>query len=99
MNEFIIEEAEFKDGHWIVSGIVNEGSVCIGDVFCDYFEVRDFEKKSTPLPSSICVTSIHAYGHKIENLPRGMSGEIWAVGDPLHKFVKHMILRGLSSEM
>ncbi len=82
MIEFLVHECRQDDGATTLTGVVNVGEVKVGTVF----ETASGESaaKTSMGPTSpihLSVTRITAYGHQIDELPEGMTGELIVEGE------------------
>ncbi len=84
MIEFFVFECQQVDGATILAGVVNLGVVKIGTVF-DAATGESVEKTSSEPGSSVrlSVTRIVTYGHQVDELHQGMTGELVVEGDGL----------------
>ena len=75
--EFLVYEVfPEQEGGWLVSGIVNKGAVTKGCTF-----VRARARSSEETAVHLTVSKITSYRHEFDELPKGLSGGLYLVGD------------------
>lgn len=82
MIEFLVHECRSRGGATTVTGVVNAGCVKLGTVFdCVSPETLTQPGNDSKTPVRLEVESIVAYGHEIDELPEGMTGELGVEGE------------------
>lgn len=82
MIEFFVDECRKDDDATIITGVVNVGVVKIGTVFNTASDESAEKTSSKPgSPIELSVTRIAAYGHYLDELPKGMTGALVIEGD------------------
>lgn len=94
MIEFEINTFEEGENGIIVTGVVVSGIISLGNRFEFAYWPRVAKDRKRV---SFVVTRIMAYGHELDELHRGMSGELLVVGHGIEQ-LKHGILLGLDHE-
>ena len=85
--EFLIDEIK-QDGDSVrVFGVVNEGCVSLNSVFCS---IRSPSGVSAVV--SFKVSGISAYRRQIDQLPKGMGGELLISGGGVDSLEQHFML-------
>ena len=74
---------------YYVTGVCDKGSIIIGSLFSEVYQyIRGKDSKGLPLTKGkefvrnirLQVKQIRAYRRSLEELPKGMSGELWLAG-------------------
>ena len=65
-----------QEGVWLVGGIVNKGTVTKGCTF-----VRARARSSAGTAVHLTVSKITSYRHEFDELPKGLGGDLYVVGD------------------
>jgi hypothetical protein len=75
--EFLVYDVVAEPGGgWLVSGIVNNGAVLKGCTF-----VRARARSSEETAVNLTVSKIVSYRHEFDELPKGLSGGLYVVGE------------------
>ncbi|MFO1044391.1 MAG: hypothetical protein U0941_21680 [Planctomycetaceae bacterium] len=78
MIRFEIDSVESTDGGALICGRVHEGTVRVGSCFTD---VKCSDSKTLNNKVNLRVIRIVAYGHSLDDLPDGMTGELKVSGE------------------
>ena len=88
--EFSVDSISVEgENTYYVTGVCYEGSITIGSLFSEVYKyIIEKDSKGLPLTKGkefvrnirLQVKQIRAYRHTLEELPKGMSGELWLVG-------------------
>jgi hypothetical protein len=81
MTEFLVDQVQKTTDRVFVTGGVNVGSVCVGCQFVEAVVANDIDSKTEAIATALRVESIRAYGHNLDELPEGMTGELCLIGD------------------
>lgn len=88
--EFSVDSISIEgENTYYVTGVCYEGSIIIGSLFSEVYKyIIGKDSKGLPFTQGkefVCnirlqVKQIKAYSRTLEELPKGMSGELWLIG-------------------
>jgi hypothetical protein len=90
MMKFVVDSAQVKNGDYHITGISCEGTIVVGGEFLKVYRnpiqktvegEYEFLGKEDIRDIKLTVKEIRAYGHSLEELPTGMTGEIVLAGE------------------
>lgn len=88
--EFYVDSISIKDNVYYVTGVCDKGSVMIDTCFLQVYQyITERNSKGFPVTTGkkyirdikLRVKQIEAYRSTLEELPEGMSGELWLTGE------------------
>jgi hypothetical protein len=101
--EFEVASCTVRDGHVVVGGRCLEDSIHVGDrfdsiygfVFPDAPDDYSTQRRSLLHPTALRVVKIVTYGHVVEALDSGLTGELTLDGIPSANMVPGCVLSNL----
>ncbi len=89
MIEFLIDKHIQGENETLVTGLVNTGTILLGSRFGFTYSSTGV-KEATHV--SFVVKRIIAYGHELDQLPQGMTGQLLLIGDGAGRLEHGMFL-------
>jgi hypothetical protein len=97
MIEFLLDGYECDEDRVLARGIVSQGDIRLGSRFssaCPTAMCTQELKSSLPTNVAFIVKKIVTYRQELDELPQGMTGELWLVGEGLQALGHGVLLRG-----